>query len=270
MEQQFQPGRVAVPTTLVEIAIACRNLPDMDVLSKSDPMCVVYVKQFASEHWREIGRTEVIKNTLNPDFVRKFVMDYFFEEQQKLKFEIYDVDCDSPDLSKHDFLGSTQCSLGEIVSSVRLERPLQSPHHRGGMIILVSAEEVSACKDEITLQFAASKLDKKDFFGKSDPFLVFSRVNENRTFTVVHKTEVVKCNLNPTWRPFTLPVRTLCNGDIDRVIQVECYDWNQSGSHELIGNFMTTVKELSTGPGPHNEYPCMDPKKVAKKDKKIC
>ena len=34
-------------------------------------------------------------------------------------------------------------------------------------------------QDEVTLQFTAAKLDKKDFFGKSDPFLTFSRVNEN-------------------------------------------------------------------------------------------
>ena len=36
-------------------------------------------------------------------------------------------------------------------------------------------------QDEITLQFCATKLDKKDFFGKSDPFLTFNRVNENGT-----------------------------------------------------------------------------------------
>ncbi len=31
----------------------------------------------------------MIKDTLNPDFVKKFVMDYFFEESQKLKFEVW-------------------------------------------------------------------------------------------------------------------------------------------------------------------------------------
>jgi len=36
----------------------------------------------------QFGRTEIIQNTLNPEFVRKFVMDYFFEESQKLKFEV--------------------------------------------------------------------------------------------------------------------------------------------------------------------------------------
>jgi len=32
------------------------------------------------------------------------------------------------------------------------------------------------------LQFTATKLDRKDFFGKSDPFLSFSRVNENSSY----------------------------------------------------------------------------------------
>ena len=38
--------------------------------------------------WVQFGRTETIQNTLNPDFVGKFVMHYFFEESQKLKFEL--------------------------------------------------------------------------------------------------------------------------------------------------------------------------------------
>ena len=34
-------------------------------------------------------------------------------------------------------------------------------------------------QDVVTLQFKGHKLDKKDFFGKSDPFLVFYRCNED-------------------------------------------------------------------------------------------
>ena len=30
----------------------------------------------------------MIKDSLNPDFVQKFQMNYFFEESQKLKFEM--------------------------------------------------------------------------------------------------------------------------------------------------------------------------------------
>ena len=34
-------------------------------------------------------------------------------------------------------------------------------------------------QDVVTLHFKANKLDKKDLFGKSDPFLVFYRCNED-------------------------------------------------------------------------------------------
>lgn len=37
----------------------------------------------------QFGRTEVIDNTLNPDFVRKYILDYFFEEKQNLRFDVW-------------------------------------------------------------------------------------------------------------------------------------------------------------------------------------
>ena len=36
----------------------------------------------------QFGRTEIIWNNLNPDFVKKFVLQYYFEQSQKLKFEV--------------------------------------------------------------------------------------------------------------------------------------------------------------------------------------
>ena len=36
----------------------------------------------------QYGRTEMIKDNLNPDFVKKFNIDYYFEENQKVKFEL--------------------------------------------------------------------------------------------------------------------------------------------------------------------------------------
>uniref|UniRef100_A0A8D2J969 Copine 5 n=1 Tax=Varanus komodoensis TaxID=61221 RepID=A0A8D2J969_VARKO len=220
---------------------------------------------------RYFGRTEVIDNTLNPDFVRKFILDYFFEEKQNLRFDLYDVDSKSPDLSKHDFLGQTFCTLGEIVGSSgsRLEKPLMGiPGKKCGTIIL-SAEELGNCRDVATMQFCANKLDKKDFFGKSDPFMVFYRSNEDGTFTICHKTEVVKNTLNPVWQSFTIPVRALCNGDYDRTIKVEVYDWDRDGSHDFIGEFTTSYRELARGQSQFNVYEVVNPKKKMKKKKYI-
>ncbi|XP_016110736.1 copine-8-like [Sinocyclocheilus grahami] len=214
----FDPLNATIPATKVEITVSCRNLLDRDTFSKSDPICVLYTQGIGNKEWREFGRTEVIDNTLNPDFVRKFILDYFFEERQNLKFDLYDVDSKSTNLSKHDFLGQACCTLGEVVGSLggRMEKALGGiPGKKCGTII-VKAEELSNCRESVMMQFCGNKLDKKDFFGKSDPFLVFYRSNEDGTFTICHKTEVVKNTLNPVWQAFKISVRALCNGDYDR------------------------------------------------------
>ncbi|KAK3518085.1 hypothetical protein QTP70_033307 [Hemibagrus guttatus] len=265
----FDPLNASVPATKVEITVSCRNLLDRDTFSKSDPICVLYTQGIGNKEWREFGRTEVIDNTLNPDFVRKFILDYFFEERQNLRFDLYDVDSKSTNLSKHDFLGQACCTLGEIVGSLgsRLEKPLGGiPGKKCGTII-VKAEELNNCRESVMMQFCGNKLDKKDFFGKSDPFLVFYRSNEDGTFTICHKTEVVKNTLNPVWQAFKIPVRALCNGDYDRTIKIEVYDWDRDGSHDFIGEFSTSYRELSRGQSQFNVYEVINPKKKGKKKK---
>uniref|UniRef100_A0A4W4EYF1 C2 domain-containing protein n=1 Tax=Electrophorus electricus TaxID=8005 RepID=A0A4W4EYF1_ELEEL len=249
---EFDPITGNIPATKVEISVSCRY----SAVELNRFLCILYTQGVESKQWREFGRTEVIDNTLNPDFVRKYILDYFFEEKQNLRFDIYDIDSKSPDLAKHDFLGQTFCTLGEIVGSPasRLEKPLGGiPGKKCGTIIL-TAEELGNCRDCATMQFCANKLDKKDFFGRSDPFMVFYRSNEDGTFTICHKTEVVKNTLNPVWKPFSIPVRALCNGDHDRSIKVEVYDWDRDGSHDFIGEFTTSYRELSRGQSQFNVY----------------
>nr|XP_020456973.1 copine-8 [Monopterus albus] len=265
----FDPLNATIPATKVEITVSCRNLLDRDTFSKSDPICVLYTQGMGNKEWREFGRTEVIDNTLNPDFVGKFILDYFFEERQNLRFDLYDVDSKSANLSKHDFLGQAYCTLGEVVGSLgsRLEKALGGiPGKKCGTII-VKAEELNNCRESVMMQFCGNKLDKKDFFGKSDPFLVFYRSNEDGTFTICHKTEVVKNTLNPVWQAFKIPVRALCNGDYDRTIKVEVYDWDRDGSHDFIGEFSTSYRELSGGQSQFNVYEVVNPKKKGKKKK---
>jgi hypothetical protein len=80
-------------------------------------MCVTYIKPFGESRWVEYHRTEVIYNNHDPDFASKVQIPYRFEEQQPLKFEIYDVDSSSSNLEEHDLLGVAACSLGQIISS---------------------------------------------------------------------------------------------------------------------------------------------------------
>lgn len=59
---------------------SCRNLMNTDLLSKSDPYCIVSMKEPWQDQYYEIGRTETINDTLNPQFVKKTILDYKWSE----------------------------------------------------------------------------------------------------------------------------------------------------------------------------------------------
>ncbi|XP_073233601.1 copine-3-like [Porites lutea] len=251
--------------TRVQLNISCKNLKDKDVLSKSDPMAVVMI--FKDGNWSEVGRTEKLDNTLNPQFSKAVLVDYFFEELQKLKFFIYDIDSPTGNLKTADFLGELECTLGQLVSSGTYTKPLlfKGTSGQAGTITVV-AEEVTGGNDEVLFQFRAEKLDKKDFLGKSDPYLELARSKEDGTFVVVHRTEVVKNNLNPRWKAFQIPVQQICNGDYDRTIRISCFDWDSDGSHDFIGSFTTNLREMcSVQPPKEVQWPSMNEKKQKKK-----
>ena len=65
----------------LEIHISCKDLPSLDFSSKTDPFAVVYVQNKGTT-WIEVGRTEQIRDSLNPAFVKQITMKYLFEVRQ--------------------------------------------------------------------------------------------------------------------------------------------------------------------------------------------
>lgn len=263
--QQSGPGSFDMPTTSLEISVACKKLCDMDTLSKSDPLCIMYQK-VGNEQWVEVGRTEMLTNTLNPSWKTKFNVDYHFEQKQMVRFEVYDWDSKSNRLSDHDFLARLECSLGNIVSSPGkqfISIIKDGPSKKGQFVII--AEEVSGCNDLCKMQFSAKGLDKKDTFGKSDPFFIISRQTGNAQWTVVFQSEVIKNTLNPNWKATSMAVRELCNGDYDRQLKVDVYDWDDNSDNDLIGSFTTTLNDLKIAVERKTMFRCVNPKKMSKK-----
>merc|ERR1712226_989913 len=190
-------------------------------------------------------------------------------ERQLLKFAVYDMDSQSHSLSDHDFLGSVEASLGEIVAvqSKGFSKKLGGRGGKGGSIRILS-EELSGNKEVARFTFSAKGLDKKDFFGKSDPYLEIGRSTECNQYAIVHRTEVIKSNLNPNWKQFQLEVRALCNGDYHRDLKFTVFDWNSSGTPDYIGCFHTTLERLKSGSGGDNTYEVINEEKQKKKGAK--
>ncbi|XP_077159514.1 copine-4 isoform X1 [Paroedura picta] len=255
--------------TKVELRVACKGISDRDALSKPDP-CVI-LKMQSHGQWFEVDRTEVIRTCINPIFSKLFTVDFYFEEVQRLRFEVHDISSNHNGLKDADFLGGMECTLGQIVSQRKLSKSLLKHGNTAGKSsITVIAEELSGNDDYVELSFSARKLDDKDFFSKSDPFLEIFRMNDDATQQLVHRTEVVMNNLNPAWKSFKVSVNSLCSGDQDRRLKCIVWDWDSNGKHDFIGEFSSTFKEMRGAmEGRQVQWECLNPKyKVKKKNYK--
>ncbi|KAH1071582.1 hypothetical protein AAZX31_03G221700 [Glycine max] len=240
--------------TQLELSLSASNLLDRDITSKSDPMVVVYAKKRDGK-MEEIGRTEVILNCLNPEWIEKISVAFHFEIVQPLEFHVYDVDTKyhsvpttTLKLGDQDFLGMASCTLSEIVTkpsrslSLRLKNKSRHDVLRNLGEITVHAEETVASRSAVEMVLRCTHLDNKDFFSKSDPFLRISRMVETGGYVPICKTEVIDDNLNPKWKPLCLSVQKF--GNKDNPLLIECFDFNSSGNHVLIGKMQKSVADL--------------------------
>lgn len=233
-------------TSKLELTLSCRNLLNKDIGSKSDPFCIVSMKQSWQDKYYEIARTETIDDTLKPEWVTKVIVNYNFETTQKMKFLIRDEDIGG----LYDTLGVFETTLSDIASysgGQFIGKLTGTSNRNCGEIIIVS-EEVSSCKQILEIDFRGENLRKLLWFRSNDPFLVISRSNEDGSYSVVTKTEVIPSTQNPKWKTLVVTARKLCNGDLDRSIKLDCYDRRRSGSHKRIGTCFTTLRTIESTP----------------------
>ncbi|XP_023516227.1 protein BONZAI 1-like isoform X3 [Cucurbita pepo subsp. pepo] len=154
-------------------------------------------------------------------------------------------------LDEQQYLGEATCVLSEIVTQsdrsltldlVYREESTSSTHthHRGKFT--VHAEECVSSKTTTEMILRCSDLEHKDLFSRIDPFLVISKTVESKSSIPVCKTEVIKNDLNPTWKPIFLNMQQV--GSKDSPLIIECYNFNNNGKHELIGKVQKSLVEL--------------------------
>nr|XP_023918458.1 protein BONZAI 3-like [Quercus suber]XP_023918459.1 protein BONZAI 3-like [Quercus suber] len=261
--------------TQIELSLSASNLLDRDITSKSDPMAVVYAKKRDGK-LEELGRTEVVLNSLNPAWIEKVTVAFQFEIVQPLIFHVYDVDSKYHNvpvkmlkLNDQEFLGEATCVLSEIMAKQTRSLTLNLNNKNGHTslrnlgALTIHAEETVSSRSCVEMVVHCSHLDNKDLFSKSDPFLRISRIVESGGSVPICKTEVVKDNLNPIWKPLCLSIQQF--GSKDNPLIIECFDFNSSGNHVLIGKLQKSMADLEklhiersganlTLPSPHHGH----------------
>ena len=124
----------------------------------------------------------------------------------------------------------------------------------------------------VRLHFAAHGLDKKDQFGKSDPYIVLSRGGDDGEQQTVWRSPVVVQNLNPTWKAVVVPFVALFGSasptedDWEAPLELRVWDYDRIGDDDFIGVVRLTADWMRHNVG--GTLPLTNPIKLAKAERR--
>lgn len=221
-----------------------RNLLESNATSKPDPLCVVF-NYPVGRGWQEYSRTEILKDAINPEFQNKIKIHYCFEEQQKLKFQMFDTDSLSHSLSKHTYLGKVECTLAEIVAAQTFSANIMLNDVQHGKLF-ISIADVSHNREELELVFSASHLRRSGLsFTPPDPFLDILSSKKK----LMKRTSCLTNTKNPVWPGLSVPFPVLRSnrGEYKR-LTLQCYHFCKDGHHQLLGETEIDARQLLEAP----------------------
>eukprot|EP00012_Vannella_robusta_P001989 CAMPEP_0206187122 /NCGR_PEP_ID=MMETSP0166-20121206/2813_1 /ASSEMBLY_ACC=CAM_ASM_000260 /TAXON_ID=95228 /ORGANISM="Vannella robusta, Strain DIVA3 518/3/11/1/6" /LENGTH=545 /DNA_ID=CAMNT_0053602643 /DNA_START=11 /DNA_END=1649 /DNA_ORIENTATION=+ len=216
------------------------------LLGKSDPFLMIYtngnIQGQSSDKLIFVAKTEWIKDSLNPVWDPLTLSVHSCGGlDMELLIRAYDYDSDGG----HDLIGACTTTLRQLVTSKPTlllidQKKVGKLYNNSGTLSVGTAPPTQPLYDDnigrINIQFRAKKLDNKDTFSKSDPYL---KIMKGDSFTL-HTTPHIKNDLNPVWPAFDLLVSE-CG--LTEVLTFEVWD-HDSGSDDFIGSCAMSLRHL--------------------------
>lgn len=231
----------------VQLFIKCTGLKDVEIINKSDPYIEVFEKRSGS--WSLIGKTEVIWDSLDPEFSTCIELDYLFEVETTLNFKIFDMNLDRNGREvQGEFLGQSEYSLSQIVGNkghwlMKKLHDDQSKLTNGH--IFVRADEVNENSNTLaSIVFEGVNLNvRTGCFQSLRPMFILYRMMEADNHQKVYTSEVSK-GKNPKWKEVSKNVRELASGVLIKPLIFELIDYSRFGKHKSLGRFNFTLNEI--------------------------
>jgi len=232
-------------TDKVHVSLYARDLTNRAGWETSDPFAVVTLLEGTTT--RILGKTEVIQNSLSPNWTKTFCLDYSLGRQTHFNVGVWDS---SPRQGgKNKPMGSAVFEIGDVLGS---PGSVKSKRLREGGILFVRVVKaqptagtlhVSSIRGLNLLNVEGGAL----FGGKSDPFFTITRkviVRGEVTSIVVYRSDYCKNTLNPNWKGFEIGMDQLCDGDPNQPLLISVFDYEHSGRHTAMGTVDVSVSSL--------------------------
>lgn len=239
----------------VSLYFSATNLEDMDLFGDSDPQLFVKERTWDG-NWAFIGKTEVIDGNENPVWNTPVEIIFRFQKRQQLLLTVGDND-GGDDFEK---IGSALVELSEILAGNEMGTTvdLRREGETTGSLN-IKYETVLDHNELYTIDLSASEVKDVEWFSQSDPYIRLCRpgaqyleeiepsaIPEDGWEEVV-KTEFVKDNLNPDFRPLLIDSQSLNRGDTLKPVRAEVWDHSKDGDHEQLSHGFFNVQQLIGG-----------------------
>jgi hypothetical protein len=239
-------------SSAIQVHVSLKNLPNTDMMSKTDSFCVIHSYNAFDDTWEQMGKTSVCYDNLSPSYPEAFELVYFFEEKQTMRVEVYDEDVQGSDnLSDHKKLGEITFELGTLMAEDGQRMGLTPFGGHDDCVIILQGEELGFCSDFLQFQLEGIGLVNKsmwNFFGdmlkKSDPFFIMKRPLENGSEVEVLRSSIIEDNDDPVWPIYDISIRNTCAGNYDIPLIIELWHHKSSGNHKPMGRVEVTAGEL--------------------------
>ena len=232
----------------VQLFIQCRKLKDVDGIGQgySDPICFLQTKNdVKATVWQKFGQTEMLKDNLNPDFQKSFLISYYFERHQPLRFEVCDGDNSGGSMQ---IIGFIETTLGQIMGSKNQTfiadlKVAGKPESQGK--IVVRGDSVKESNWEAVIKFNAIGLPATTtcvVCADNNPFFEIYRgsQSDNAQFYKVFNSNIAQNTTNPQFPKFMMTGQQLCNSDKNLPLEIKFM--NRSGTENIyLGSCKVTV-----------------------------
>ncbi|CAG8613257.1 11789_t:CDS:1 [Scutellospora calospora] len=247
-------------SSIIELKVTLKGIPKLDLLSQSDPQVFLFLKNPHGNDWlnNPHSQTERIENESNPSFETPFILEYHFEELQRIKFIAVDVDKrNNLAWNEQELIGEFVTDIGSILGKSKgiLKGKLILTKHPGkdrGQIIIVGRELPPENGKAFSLKVQGRNLHIPTLLTKPDVFYQLSRRIQGNSDTLssmdvlIHKSERCKSK-NPDWSIIKLFERDLQNENNrspNDEVSFTCWQHKHDGNHKCIGERVLKINEL--------------------------
>lgn len=199
----------------------------------------------------ELGRTEVLKDALNPDWVTVIFVDT--DPGIYMPFQVTVLDKNKK-TDEEKVMAEATFEMTEVYES---KGNMQCQELAGGTIVYASVNKSEMGEAKGTLHFHVRGLDVKNIengflgLGRTDPYFEIAKKNSDHYAGIVrwkpiYRSEVIIDNLNPFWKADFISLETLCYNDLSWPLRISIWDWQKNGKHREIGALETTLADFKS------------------------